>query len=104
MHDSLAGPGKKSFGRSCGWVQAEKAEASASTIEKGSYGEAIKPFFPFRRIVLLIFLMSSNPVVTVVDGYASIGDAKDGPLTPGKIGIVEEDDKSSLPFKVQSDY
>lgn len=42
--------------------------------------------------------------VTVVDDYAngSYGDAGSGPLKPGKIGKVLEDDKSSLPFKVGS--
>lgn len=40
--------------------------------------------------------------VTVVDDYAngSYGDAGSGPLKPGKIGKVLEDDESSLPFKV----
>lgn len=38
--------------------------------------------------------------VTVIEGYASMGDASNGPLTVGKYGIVLEDDKSTMPFKV----
>ena len=39
--------------------------------------------------------------VQLAPGYASHSDAAGGPLTPGDIGTLIEDDKSSKPYKVE---
>jgi hypothetical protein len=39
--------------------------------------------------------------VKLAPGYASHSDAEGGPLTPGDIGTLVEDDKSSKPFKIE---
>ncbi len=39
--------------------------------------------------------------VTVTAGYRNIEDAGDGPLTPGLVGVIVQDDQSSKPFEVQ---
>ncbi len=40
--------------------------------------------------------------VELADDYADYGDASSGPLEPGKVGILLEDDGSSKPYKVQA--
>eukprot|EP01042_Synura_sphagnicola_P001742 gene1742-2043_t len=39
--------------------------------------------------------------VVLAKGYGSMGDAEEGPLKPGDVGIVVEDDKSDNPYKVR---
>ena len=38
--------------------------------------------------------------VVLTDDYASHGDASGGPLKPGDVGVLEQDDHDSKPFKV----
>ena len=45
---------------------------------------------------------SVNQHVTVTDDYKSHGDAGDGPLTVGDVGLVLEDDNSDVPYQVVS--
>ena len=39
--------------------------------------------------------------VTLTDDYASYGDSSSGPLTLGDVGVIEQDDRDSKPFKVR---
>jgi len=41
--------------------------------------------------------------VTLASGYSRQSDAKDGPLQPGDVGTVVEDDCSSKPYQVKAD-
>ena len=40
--------------------------------------------------------------VTVTPGYASCGDASDGPLSPGDKGVLVKDDRDHKPYKVRA--
>ncbi len=40
--------------------------------------------------------------VKLSDDYAKYGDADEGPLSPGDIGTLVEDDGSSAPYKVRA--
>jgi len=38
--------------------------------------------------------------VVLAKGYGSMGDADEGPLKPGDLGVLIQDDKSGKPYKV----
>ena len=47
-------------------------------------------------------LLKVGSEVCLASGYEGVKDAKDGPLTPGMVGkIVEDDHTGNKPWKVQ---
>ncbi len=65
----------------------------------------------FCLLVCLAVVLSSGTVSTdlehylqvmLSDDYAQYGDADEGPLKPGDIGTLLEDDGSSTPYNVQT--
>ena len=44
--------------------------------------------------------LAVNDYVTVVENYKTYGDAGDGPLSVGNVGLVIENDESDVPYQV----